>query len=65
MSNDRQTFSDRDSINLSWIAYDGRLFMDDDVLDSMLCGEDGMVAEAYVYVQEFMRNAPTTTLRDI
>lgn len=54
---------------MSWIAYDGpafrRLFMDDDVLDSMLCGEDGMVAEAYVYVQEFMRNAPTTTLRDI
>lgn len=42
-----------------------RLLMDDDVLDSMLCGEDGMVAEAYVYVQEFMRNAPTTTLRDI
>ncbi len=33
MSNARQTFSDRDSINLSWIAYDGRLFMDDDVLD--------------------------------
>ena len=51
------------------IAYDGpafrRMLMDDDVLDSMLCGEDGMVAEAYVYVQEFMRNAPTTTLRDI
>jgi len=39
MSNDRQTFSDRDSINLSWIAYDGRLCMDDDVLDSMLCGD--------------------------
>ncbi len=37
MSNDRQTFSDRDSINLSWIAYDK--FMDDDVLDSMLCGD--------------------------
>ncbi len=43
MSNARQTFSDLDSINLSWIAYDGpafrRLLMDDDVLDSMLCGD--------------------------
>ncbi len=51
------------------IAYDGpafrQLLMDDDVLDSMLCGEDGMVAEAYVYLQEFMRNAPTATLRDL
>lgn len=51
------------------IAYDGpsflRMLFDDDVLDSMLCCEDGTVAEAYVYAMDFMKNGPMTTLRDI